>query len=56
MYRCVLLEKNAPKMFNFTQSKQMVNHTGMQENNDQQLLKKGGLLIENKLQKRTSDP
>ena len=56
MYRCVLLEKNAPKMFNFNQSKQMVDRTGLHENNDRQLLKKGSLLIENKLQKRNSDP
>ena len=42
-------------MFNFNQAAKSSTRT-LQESQDQHVLKKGGLLIENKLQKRTSDP
>lgn len=58
MYRCVLLEKNNTKMFNFNTSicKTTTDRLGLQENHEPHMLKKGSLLIENKLQKRHSDP
>jgi hypothetical protein len=57
MYRCVLLDKNTSKMFNFGPShKPQPYGEAFETNPHPQLLKRGSLLIENKLQKRTSDP
>ena len=57
MYRSVLLDKNTSKMFTFgTNDRQVKTKDSLNEQAERQLLKKGSLLIDSKLQKRTVDP
>lgn len=57
MYRCVLLDKNTSKMFNFgANHKPQKAKDSLYDHQEPQFLKKGSLLIENRLQKRSSDP
>lgn len=60
MYRCVLLDKNTSKMFNFGGNNPERNHLSILDKvgqkSEPRFFKEENSLIESKFQKRSSDP